>query len=99
MQIDFADYESEQLFRIAVQMYADRDYELSNKCRWRLKARLDEFTRRRHPHSGNARYVRNLVEKSLRLQALRIVDASVLTRRDLMTVEEADLPDEAELQI
>ena len=99
LQIDFADYESEQLFRIAVQMYADRDYELSNKCRWRLKARLDEFTRRRHPHSGNARYVRNLVEKSLRLQALRIVDASVLTRRDLMTVEEADLPDEAELQI
>ena len=97
LQIDFADYESEQLFRIAVQMYAERDYELSSKCRWRLKARLDEFVKRRHPHSGNARYVRNLVEKSLRLQALRIVDADILTRRDLMTVEDIDLPDDAEL--
>ncbi len=97
LQIDFADYESDQLFRIAIQMYTERDYELSSKCRWRLKSKLDEFVRRRHPHSGNARYVRNLVEKSIRLQALRIVDASVLTRKELMTVEEIDLPDDTEL--
>lgn len=97
IQIDFADYESEQLFRIAVQMYGERDYELSSKCRWRLKTRLDEFVKRRHPHSGNARYVRNLVEKSLRLQAIRIVDSDTLTRRDLMLVEEIDLPDDADL--
>lgn len=97
LQIDFADYESDQLFRIAIQMYADRDYELSSKCRWRLKTKLEEFTRKRHPHSGNARYVRNLVEKSIRLQALRIVDTRVLTRKELMTVEEIDLPDDSEL--
>ncbi len=97
LQIDFTDYESDQLFRIAVQMYKDREYEPSSKCRWRLKSKLDEFVKKRHPHSGNARYVRNLVEKSIRLQALRIVDTGILTRRELMTVEDIDLPDDSEL--
>jgi hypothetical protein len=43
--------------------------------------------------------VRNLVEKSLQLQTLRILNAEILTRRDLMTVEGIDLPDDAELQM
>ena len=91
LQIDFADYDSEELFRIALEMYVDRDYELSSKCRWTLKCKLDEFVKSRHPHSGNARYVRNLVEKSIRLQALRIVDRDYLTRKDLMIIEDIDL--------
>ena len=92
IQIDFADYDSEELFSIALQMYNERDYELTNRCRWRLKCNLDDFVKSRHPHSGNARYVRNLVEKSIRLQALRIVDRPILNRKELMTIEEADLP-------
>jgi stage V sporulation protein K len=93
IQIDFNDYDNEELFRIALQMYSERDYELSNRCRWKLKCQLEEYTKKRHPHSGNARYVRNLVEKSIRLQAMRIVDREYLTRRDLMLIEEIDLPD------
>jgi stage V sporulation protein K len=53
---------------------------------------LDEFVKSHHPHSGNARYIRNLAERSIRLQALRIVDKDFLTRKDLMTVEDIDLP-------
>lgn len=92
MKIEFPDYESEELFNIALQMYNERDYELSNRCRWKLKCLLDEFVINHHPHSGNARYVRNLVEKSIRLQALRLVDREYLDRKDLMTIEEIDLP-------
>ncbi len=92
IQISFPDYDSEELFRIAIQMYSERDYELSNKCRWRLKCILDDFVKNHHPHSGNARYVRNIVEKSIRLQALRIVDRNYLSRQDLMRIEELDLP-------
>ncbi len=94
VQIDFVDYDNDELFRIALQMYAERDYELSNRCRWKLKCNLEEFTKMRHPHSGNARYIRNLVEKSIRLQALRIVDREYLTRKDLMMIEEIDLPED-----
>jgi len=92
MQIDFPDYDSEELFNIALQMYNERDYELSNRCRWKLKCNLDAFVKSHHPHSGNARYVRNLVEKSVRLQALRLVDREYLNRKDLMTIEAVDLP-------
>lgn len=94
IQIDFADYTSEELFKIALQMYAERDYELTGRCRWRLKSILDDLVKCRHPHGGNARYVRNLTEKSIRMQALRIVDNDFLTRQDLMLVEDTDLPAE-----
>ncbi|MDI9479612.1 MAG: AAA family ATPase [Syntrophomonadaceae bacterium] len=93
IHIDFADYNADELLSIAIQMYQERDYELTNGCRWKLKNHLQEFVRQRHPHSGNARYVRNLVEKSIRLQALRIVDREPLRRKELMTIEEFDLPD------
>lgn len=92
IHIDFPDYDGDDLFQIAMQMYEDRDYELTNRYRWKLKQHLGEFAKSRHPHSGNARYVRNLVEKSIRLQALRIVDREYLTRKDLITIEELDLP-------
>lgn len=97
IHIDFCDYDSEELFQIALQMYAERDYQLSNRCRWKLKNELNNFIRNRHPNSGNARYVRNLVEKSIRLQALRIVDKEGLNRRDLMIIEDTDLPEIVDL--
>lgn len=93
IHIHFSDYGSEELFQIALKMYSERDYELSNRCRWKFKKGLEDFVKRRHPHSGNARYVRNLVEKSIRLQALRIVDKKYITRKDLISIEERDLPD------
>jgi stage V sporulation protein K len=98
IHINFNDYDSEELFQIAMQMYTERDYELTNRCRWKLKQHLSDFVRTRHPHSGNARYVRNLTEKSIRLQALRIVDKQVLNRKELMTIEDIDLPDIGTIQ-
>lgn len=93
LHIDFCDYNEEELFQIALQMYTEREYQLSSRGRWKLKNDLAQFTRNRHPHSGNARYVRNLVEKSIRLQALRIIDRNDLSRRDLMVIEDSDLPE------
>jgi len=98
IQIDFSDYNCEELFQIALQLYAQRDYELSSRARWKLRETLNQFVRNHHPHSGNARYVRNLVEKSIRLQALRIVDKESLTRKDLVTIEDCDLPDPSALK-
>lgn len=92
IHIDFCDYNEEELFQIAIQMYGEREYQLSSRGRWKLKNELSSFIRNRHPHSGNARYVRNIVEKSIRLQALRIIDREVLSRRDLMIIEDSDLP-------
>ncbi|MBO8158384.1 AAA family ATPase [Thermosyntropha sp.] len=98
IQIQFNDYEADELFQIALKMYEERDYDLTGRCRWKLKNILNQFVQNRHPHSGNARFVRNLVEKSIRLQALRLVDKEHLTRRELMIIEEQDLPDPSSIQ-
>ncbi|HZK43421.1 MAG TPA: AAA family ATPase [Syntrophomonadaceae bacterium] len=93
IHIKFKDYDDAELFQIALQMYLERDYELTSRARWKLKNVLNEFAKSHHPHSGNARYVRNLVEKSIRLQALRIIDKPILNRKELVTIEEKDLPE------
>lgn len=99
IHVRFNDYDEDELFQIALQMYLERDYELTSRCRWKLKNILNEFTKNHHPHSGNARYVRNLVEKSIRLQALRIIDKPNLTRKELVIIEEKDLPAPNSIQI
>ncbi|MEQ8174444.1 MAG: AAA family ATPase [Syntrophomonadaceae bacterium] len=99
IQITFDDYSCEELFQIALQLYQDRDYELTGRSRWRLQQVLMEFCRNKHPYSGNARFVRNLVEKSIRLQALRLVDREGLMRKELVTIQENDLPDPDNIQM
>jgi stage V sporulation protein K len=92
IMIDFKNYNCEELFSIALQMYEQREYELSSRGRWKLKCYLEEFAGKSHPHSGNARYIRNLVEKSIRLQAMRIIDKEFYSKKDLIIIEESDLP-------
>ncbi|MGI5921523.1 MAG: AAA family ATPase [Syntrophomonadaceae bacterium] len=99
IHIHFPDYDSEELFQIALQIYAERDYELTSRCRWKLKHHFNEFIKSRHPHSGNARYARNLVEKSIRLQALRLIGNKAPTRKDLTCIEDFDLPAPGTIQI
>ncbi|MEN6461688.1 MAG: AAA family ATPase [Syntrophomonas sp.] len=99
IHINFPDYNCDELFQIALQIYLERDYELTGRCRWKLKNHLNEFVKSRHPHSGNARYARNLVEKSIRLQALRIVGHKALTRKDLASIEDFDLPPLGSIQV
>lgn len=42
---------------------------------------------------GNARTVRNIIEKALRRQAVRLVAKTSLTREELMVIEPCDLPE------
>lgn len=93
IHITFDDYSCDELFQIALQLFQERDYELTGRSRWRLQQVLMEFSRSKHPYSGNARFVRNLVEKSIRLQALRLIDRGNLLRKELVTIQENDLPD------
>lgn len=99
IHIQFDDYCCEELFQIALHLYNERDYVLSSSGRWRLKHILTDFTSHRHPHSGNARFVRNLTEKSIRRQALRLIDKTNLSRKDLTTIEDVDMPELSDLKV
>lgn len=91
MTIPFPDYTVEELLAIAEKMWRDRDYELSMDGRAALRNILKGRSWVTAGDQGNARAIRNLVERSLRCQALRLVGQKELTREQLMSISRVDL--------
>lgn len=92
IQVDFPDYAVEELMEIALLMFEQREYVLTAKARWKLKNLLVSRQNQAGSLGGNARYVRNLVEKTMRLQAVRLVKSGTMDKKQLKTIEESDLP-------
>jgi len=91
IHITFADYRVDELLDIADLMLKQRQYVLSEEARNYLRFLIDK-EQRRHEHSGNARLVRNLIERAMRRQAVRLVRQNHnLTRNELMMITEKDL--------
>lgn len=93
IHIDFPDYSADELVNIAEGMAADRDYRLSEEARRRLKEILSSPSGRGHGALGNARFVRNLIERAVRRQAVRLVEGREWPggREALMLLLAADL--------
>ncbi|MDQ7792811.1 MAG: AAA family ATPase [bacterium] len=93
LHLDFPDYTVEELLAIADLMLRQRQYRLDAEARRQLARRVEE--ERANPftadNSGNARLVRNLIERGMRRQASRLVEEGDLTRDQLMTIVPADL--------
>ena len=73
LQMDFPDYSLDELLRIADQMLAERQYRACPAARARLRELLGSPLGRTATGDGNARLVRNLLERALRRQAVRLV--------------------------
>lgn len=89
----FDDYSLEDLLEIAELMLEKRQYKISLSGRAKLSQILASKRARDGIHSGNARLVRNLIESSIRKQAVRlktnkgdhtIEDLMMLTREDFI---------------
>lgn len=91
IHIDFPDYNVRELLEIADLMLNNRQYSLSDPAREGLKRVLELKTGKGYEYSGNARLVRNLIEKAIRRQAVRLIDKPEITREDLLVIEEADI--------
>jgi len=93
IQIDFPDFTLDELMAIADLMLKKRQYRLTPEARQALRAEL--LRHRRLPfgdeNAGNARLVRNLIERAMRRQALRLVGRPSLSRNELETIEAQDL--------
>lgn len=90
IHITFPNYAISELMEIADLMLKQRQYVLSPLGREEMVKILDSQTRR-HEHSGNARLVRNLIERAMRHQAVRLVGGKNISREDLMTINKEDL--------
>lgn len=91
IQLTFPDYTVDELLAIADQMVRDHDYALSPTARLKLKRMIVRAMD--HPAGGfsNARFVRNVLERAFRRQALRLLHKSPVTRDELMTLLPEDL--------
>lgn len=91
IHITFPDYSVKELLDIADLMLEQRQYALSSEARDYLYFVIEK-EHRRHEHSGNARLVRNLIERAIRRQAVRLIrENHNLSRDELMAITKEDL--------
>ncbi|QJW46414.1 AAA family ATPase [bacterium BFN5] len=91
IHIDFPDYNQSELLQIAEQMCAMRQYTLSEEAHNSLLKMISKHKDNRDENFGNARTVRNIIEKAIRRQAVRLIAKSSTTRQDLILIEPGDL--------
>jgi len=91
IHLRFPDFTLDELMKIAEQMAAIREYRFSVGAREKLRKHLRYRLEIGNGTFGNARYVRNLMEQSIRHQALRLFQLKATTKDDLMTLRAEDI--------
>ena len=89
IQIAFPDYSVGELLKIAAQMARQRHYSFTEGAEKGLRRYLEE--RKGDFNFSNARLVRNLLEKAIRRQALRLSRQGKASREELIAIQEGDL--------
>ena len=89
--IDFPDYTTEELLKIAKMMLEDQQYQLTNDAETALTQYI--IKRKEKPLFANARSVKNALDRARMRQANRIFDSrgQVLTKRELVNIEAQDI--------
>lgn len=87
--IEFEDYGTDELMAIAGKMYSEQGYMLHPSAEALLRNVFE--TGRKQPQFGNGRFVRNVFEKSLNAQALRLSSEGEMDAEDLMMITENDI--------
>lgn len=100
--VEFPDYSASELAAIVRSMAKKANYRLSpDSERW-LDAFVSVMTKDRDRHFGNARWARNLFERTLERQALRVTELANPTKEELTTLRMKDFgiklknPDESD---
>ncbi len=89
--LDFDDYSVDELLNIGNRMLGERQYQLSKPAEWKLRSHLARKLREESFNFSNARYVRNVIEKAIRLQAVRLLASERIVSKDLIVLTEEDL--------
>lgn len=87
--VEFKDYNIDELMKIADMFYMNKGYALSKAAKDKLSSILSEASKENS--FGNGRYVRNIFERSVNKQALRLSTDMNLTRKELITIEAEDI--------
>lgn len=90
--VDFPDYTINQLMEIGQKMLDEREYSLSHEAERKLREHLAWVKSSLGPTGfSNGRYIRNIIEKSIRAQAMRLLLENQFERHELVTLRSNDL--------
>ncbi len=89
--INFPDYTAEELYRIYLMYAKKNEYTLNQEAGVYLRERLEDVVEHKTRNFGNARYVRNIFEKSIQRQANRISRMKSPKDNDLTEIKKEDL--------
>jgi stage V sporulation protein K len=89
--LDFPDYSVDQLMEISKRMLSEKEYQFSMDAEFTLKNHLRELLQQQPKSFSNGRYVRNVIEKTIRTQAMRLLMNETYDRSDLLTIQRQDL--------
>lgn len=89
--IDFPDYSAEELKDIFKMYMKKNEYTLSKDAERYLQEQFDYVVAHKDRNFGNARYARNVFEKSIQQQANRLEKRSNLTESELKELTREDL--------
>ena len=88
--VNFADYSSEELLEIARRMLAMKQMILAPQAAIALRQVCEAQAALHDPLSGNARFIRNLLEQAIMRQAHRLMALPSRSREQLVTLHHED---------
>jgi hypothetical protein len=87
--LEFPDYTTDELIAIFDSMSSGKQYHLDDAAKAALRAVIDAEPRGRG--FGNARFVRNVFEQAISMQAVRLATVEQPTKQQLTTLEATDI--------
>ncbi len=88
--VKFPDYSNEELIEIAQKMVKDREYKFDREAELKLRDHLQTLKAERSYNFSNGRLIRNIVEKAVRTQAVRLLYKGKYDREALETLTKDD---------
>ncbi|HHY05299.1 MAG TPA: AAA family ATPase [Thermoanaerobacterales bacterium] len=90
--MDFNDYTINELIQIAELMVKNREYKFLPSTLDKLeKILINHHNGKYYDKMGNARLVRNIIEKAIRMQAVRLINEKTISREDLIYLKPEDI--------
>ncbi len=87
----FEDYSKQELMEIFQLLVKKHEYLIEGEAKNKVSDKVEEAIKNRDKHFGNARYVRNLFEKILENQALRLTAQDLSDRSSLQQILPQDI--------
>lgn len=89
--IEFPDYSVDELLEIFMRNIFKHDYSITENAKSQARKVIEIAYAEKDKNFGNARFIRNLFEKTLENQAMRLVSESNIDRNRLILITQSDL--------